>query len=227
MLPNHIGIIMDGNRRWAKAHNQSLSEGHLHGYKVLSKLSRYALLEKGIPYVSAFVFSTENWARAKEEISFLMGLVTRGLKEYLEDFHRNNIKILILGSREKLGKDIIKALEYAEQRTKNNIGGTLALCFNYGGQTEIVDAVKKISKAGVDIDNLNPEVFEKYLYKPELPPVDIIVRTSGEQRTSGFMLWQAAYAELMFINKHWPDFTTKDIDEVLAEFANRQRRFGK
>ncbi|HEU5004898.1 MAG TPA: polyprenyl diphosphate synthase [Candidatus Saccharimonadales bacterium] len=226
MKPQHIGVIMDGNRRWARAQGKKPMDGHLAGYKNFYELSRYTFLEKKIPYLSAFVFSTENWKRTEEEVGFLMRLVTRAITEYLDDFHRDNIKILILGSRDKLSKPVLKAIEQAESKTAGNTGGTLALCFNYGGQQEIVDAAKAIIEQKINADSLDLETFESYLYKPEVPPLDLIIRTSGEQRLSGFMLYRAAYSELLFLDKHWPDFTPEDIDFALDEFANRQRRYG-
>lgn len=226
MKPKHIGIIMDGNRRWAKAQGLKPTEGHLKGYKILGDLSRYALLEKKIPYVSAFVFSTENWSRAEEEVGFLMNLVTKALDEYLDDFHKDNIRILVLGSRDKLSKKVLDALTKGEAKTKDNTGGTLALCFNYGGQEEIVDAAKKLLARKADPESLTPESFASDLYHPEVPPIDMIIRTSGEQRLSGFMLWRASYAELYFVKKHWPEFTTSDIDSALDEFSRRRRRYG-
>lgn len=217
---------MDGNRRWAKAHGLSANEGHLRGYKILRELSRYALLEKKIPFVSAFVFSTENWKRAQDEVGFLMNLATRALDEYLSDFHKDNIRILVLGRREGLSPKVLKALEQAEATTKNNSAGTLALCFNYGGQQEIVDAAKQLLEQKTDPLSLDIDKFSAALYHPEVPAVDLVIRTSGEERLSGFMLWRASYAEFYFIEKHWPEFTTADIDDALKEYARRQRRYG-
>jgi len=227
MSLKHIGIIMDGNRRWAKARGLKPSEGHTQGYKILRELSLYVLLEKKIPFVSAFVFSTENWSRAEEEVSFLMGLVGRALNEYLDEFHQKNIRVLVLGTREKLNSSVIKALDKDETTTKNNTAGTLALCFNYGGQQEIVDATKKLIKEGVSESQVTAESFAAALYHPEVPPLDLVVRTSGEKRLSGFMLYRAAYSEFLFIDKHWPEFSKADIDAGLEEFYNRQRRYGK
>lgn len=226
-LPNHVGIIMDGNRRWARARGLKTMEGHFKGYRNLHELALYALVEKKVPFISAFVFSTENWSRTADEVGYLMKLVTTALKEYLEEFHRSNIRILVLGTRERLDTAVIKAIEKSEERTKNNTGGTLALCFNYGGQKEIIDAARNLVKQGKSADGINDEAFAGALYHPEVPPLDMVVRTSGEQRLSGFMLYRAAYAELLFMEKHWPDFTKEDIDSVLDEYAKRQRRYGK
>lgn len=225
--PTHLGVIMDGNRRWARAQGLKTVEGHLRGYKNLRDLAIYALVEKKIPFISAFVFSTENWSRAEEEVSYLMNLVLRALTEYLDEFHEKNIRILVLGRRDKLSGKVVKAIETAEAKTKENNGGTLALCFNYGGHAEIVDAAKKLIERGIKVEDLSEEVFASELYHPEVPPVDMIIRTSGEERISGFMLWRAAYSELLFLEKHWPEVTTDDIDYVLEQYAKRQRRFGK
>lgn len=218
---------MDGNRRWAKAQGLKPSEGHLKGYQTLHDLALYALLEKKIPFISAFVFSTENWSRTEEEVGYLMRLVTRALGEYLDEFHRKDIRILVLGSRDKLDRGVLRAVEQAEEKTKNNGSGTLALCFNYGGQKEIVDAAKKLIDEGASAGNLSEESFAQALYHPEVPPLDMVIRTSGEQRLSGFMLFRAAYAEFLFLDKHWPEFTKDDIDAALLEYSKRQRRYGK
>jgi len=217
---------MDGNRRWARERGLKPTEGHSQGYKILKDLSLYLLIEKKASFVSAFVFSTENWKRAEEEVGFLMALVPKALKEFLNEFHEKNIRVVFLGRRDGLSQKVLKSLETAESRTAGNSGGTLALCFNYGGQAEIVDATKKLIEQKANAANLNEEEFAAALYHPEVPPLDLIVRTSGEERLSGFMLWRAAYSELIFIDKHWPDFSRQDIDSALAEFDKRQRRYG-
>lgn len=218
---------MDGNRRWAKAQGLPTMKGHFRGYKNMRDLALYALVEKGVPYLSAFVFSTENWSRTAEEVGYLMKLVTRALSEYLDEFHKKNIRIVVLGTRDRLDSSVIKAIEKAESTTKDNAGGTLAICFNYGGQQEIVDAARKLIKQGADPDKLDTEAFAEALYHPEVPPLDLIIRTSGEQRLSGYMLWRSAYSELLFMDKHWPEFTTQDIDFALEEYGRRSRRYGK
>jgi len=224
--PRHIGIILDGNRRWAKERGLPSIKGHQVGYDILRDLATYMLSDKHIEYVSAFVFSTENWQRAQEEVGYLMSLVLKALSDHLNEFHKRNIRILILGSREKLSSKLIEAIEKAEAKTSNNDGGTLALCFNYGGQAELVDAVNSIIKTS-PAGKISASDIDQAVYHPEVPPVDMIIRTSGEQRLSGFMLWRAAYAELLFIQKFWPDFTKQDIDEALSEYAKRQRRYGR
>jgi undecaprenyl diphosphate synthase len=225
-IPHHVGLILDGNRRWAKARGLKPIDGHKQGYQSLKAVGK-AGLKRGIKVVTAFVFSTENWQRSKEEVAGLMKLVLWVAKNEIEELHADNIRVRFLGSKEHLAKNIIKAIEKAEQKTLHNTGGTLALCFNYGGYQEIADATKAIIEAGVPIDDVTPEVIEKYLYAPDIPPIDLIVRTSGEQRLSNFMLWRAAYSELYFTNVHWPDFDEAELDKALTEYASRQRRFGK
>lgn len=225
-FPKHVGIVLDGNRRWAKARGLKTIDGHKEGAEVFKRVS-LAAFEKGVTYLSAFVFSTENWQRAKEEVSFLMKLVVRAVELHLDEFHKKNIKIIVVGSLENVPKSVLGAIRRTEEKTSANSGGTLALCFNYGGRTEIVDAAKAMLVSGVDANHLTEETFQACLYKPELPDVDLLIRTSGEQRTSGFMLWRAAYAELLFVSKMWPDFTVEDLSECISEYSRRQRRFGK
>lgn len=224
-IPKHVGIILDGNRRWAREHGLSPMEGHRKGSENFGDAVKY-LFNNGVSYVSAFVFSTENWKRAEEEVSFLMNLVIKLTGDRLKEFDDAGIRLLILGSRERLSKNVLKAIEKAEKITAGNKKGTLALCFNYGGQQELVDACSSLVRDGVSADAITPEVIQSYLYWPEVPDVDLIVRTSGEQRLSGFMLWRSTYAELLFLDKHWPAVTEEDMASALAEFAHRQRRYG-
>lgn len=225
ILPQHVGYIVDGNRRWAKQHGIPTYEGHLAGYNAIHEVA-VATFDAGVKYMSAYIFSTENWKRSEDEVSKLMGLVLRLLTSDLPIFDKHNIKLKILGSRERVGDKILAAIDDAEARTANNTAGTLAICFNYGGQLEIADACKKIVQSGVDANDITPELIGQNLYAPEVPPIDIVVRTSGEQRLSNFMLWRAAYSELMFIDKPWPDMTKDDVEDILKEYARRSRRFG-
>ena len=225
ITPNHIGYIVDGNRRWAKARGLSTYEGHLAGYNAISKVAT-ASFDAGVKYVSAYVFSTENWKRSQEEVGKLMGLVLRLLTTDLSIFEKNNIKLVILGTRDKLDKNIIKAIDKAEAKTANNTGGTLALCFNYGGHQEIVDAVKKVVQSGIAVDGIDADTIAQNLYGPDVPPIDLVVRTSGEQRISNFMLWRVAYSEFMFLDKYWPDMTETDVVDIITEYNRRSRRFG-
>lgn len=225
-VPTHIGYIVDGNRRWAKQHGLPTYEGHLAGYNAIQDIAR-ATIDAGVKYVSAYVFSTENWKRSEDEVSKLMGLVLRLLKADLHIFQENDVRLRILGSRENVSDKIIKAIDEAEEATKDNKRGTLALCFNYGGQLEIADAVKRIVAEGIAADMVTPELIESHLYAADIPPCDLIVRTSGEQRLSNFMLWRSAYSELMFLDKNWPDMTKEDVTDILETYKNRERRIGK
>ena len=225
-IPRHLGIILDGNRRWAKAQGLPTLQGHRQGAEVFKQISK-AAFKRGVQYVSAYVFSTENWRRTEKEVSYLMSLVIKVVDDYLDEVHQEGIKIVILGRREGLRANVLKAIQRAEEKTANNTRGTMALCFNYGGQQEIVDAAKLLMEQGTDPATLTPESFEQALYHPEIPALDLIVRTSGEQRLSNFMLYRAAYAELAFVDKHWPDFTPADLDAALATYAARHRRLGQ
>lgn len=224
--PQHIGYIVDGNRRWAKAHGLPAYEGHMAGYNAIQDVAK-ATFEAGTKYVSAYIFSTENWKRSEEEVGRLMGLVLRLLTSDLPKFAENNIRLRILGSREGVSEKILKAIDNAEKETAQNTAGTLALCFNYGGQLEIADACKKIIQAGIAAEEITPNVIANHLYAPDIPQVDLVVRSSGEQRLSNFMLWRAAYSEFLFIDKLWPDMTKEDVSAIIEEYTNRSRRFGK
>lgn len=224
-MPRHVGYIIDGNRRWAKKHGVPTYEGHLAGYNALKEVA-FATLDAGIEYMSIYIFSTENWSRSKEEIKGIMSLVLRLFTTDAKVFDERNIRLKVLGAREGLDTKILKAIDNLEEHTKNNTAGTLAICLNYGGQTEIVDAVKKIVRLGVGADEITQDLIAENLYGAEVPPVDVIVRTSGEKRLSNFMLWRSAYSELIFLKKMWPDMTKRDVIAILEEYANRHRRFG-
>lgn len=224
-LPKHIGYIVDGNRRWAKTHGLPTYEGHLAGYSAINDVVQ-ASFDAGIEYVSVYIFSTENWKRSEQEVSKLMGLVLKLLTSDLHLFDENNIKLKILGSREHVSDKILDAIDKAEAQTANNTNGTLAVCFNYGGQLEIADAFKKIIQSGVELEDVTPELITQNLYVPEVPSLDLIVRTSGEQRISNFMLWRAAYSEFLFLEKLWPDMTKDDVTAILEEYSRRDRRIG-
>ncbi|MBC7459132.1 di-trans,poly-cis-decaprenylcistransferase [Candidatus Saccharibacteria bacterium] len=225
IVPKHVGYILDGNRRWAKKHGLPTYEGHLAGYNALKDVG-IATLEAGAEYMSAYVFSTENWKRSKDEVKRLMGLTLKVLKSDIAEFNKYNVKLKIIGSREGVDPRIVKEMINAEAATENNTGGVFALCFNYGGQQEIVDAVKKIVQSGVAEEDVTAELIAQNLYLPDVPPIDVIIRTSGEKRLSNFMLWRAAYSELIFIDKLWPDMTKDDITAIIKEYSRRQRRFG-
>lgn len=225
IIPIHLGLILDGNRRWAKEQGLPLFEGHKKGYENLKTIGT-AAIERGIKYVSAYIFSTENWNRSAEEVKYLMKLLLWVAKNEVKILHEKNIRVRFAGTEQRLGKNIINAMGDAKEKTKDNTGGTLLICLNYGGQQEIADAVKQIVKNGTKPEQVTPELIGKHIYTPDIPPIDLIIRTSGEQRLSNFMLWRAAYSELVFVDKHWPAFTVADLDKALDDYTKRQRRFG-
>lgn len=225
-IPAHLGLILDGNRRWAKEHGLTTAEGHRAGVEALKSVVRSGF-KSGVKVISAYVFSTENWKRTKEEVKFLMSLILRVLDKDLEQLHKEGVKVVVLGSRYGLSGKIIAAIDRAEEKTRDNTKGVLALCLNYGGHQELVDAVKQILQARVDYREVTDELITQHLYHPELPPLDMIIRTSGEHRLSNFMLWRSEYAELYFTDKFWPDFGETDLDAALKEYTARERRLGK
>lgn len=225
ITPRHVGYVVDGNRRWAKKHGIPTYEGHLAGYNAVQEVVR-ATFDEGVEFVSVYIFSTENWKRSEDEVNKLMSLVLKLLTSDLHLFDENNIRLKVLGSTDNVRDKVLKAINDAEARTADNTRGTLAICFNYGGQLEIADAVKNIIQSGVPAKDITPDVIGQNLYYPEIPPVDLIVRTSGEQRLSNFMLWRAAYSELLFLEKLWPDMTKDDVTAILEEYSRRSRRFG-
>lgn len=221
--PRHLGIIMDGNRRWAKTHNLPTLEGHRRGAQTLKNIA-LAAKRKGIKTLTFFCFSTENWQRSKSEVDYLMDLIHEMFATRMNELQKEQIKITVIGQKDKLPKKVSKEIDIVEEETKHNAGMTLNLALSYGGRAEIVDAVKKIIKSGVDPEKITEETVKENLWTSD---VDLIVRTGGEQRSSGFLLWQAAYSEFLFVKKYWPDFGENDLDAALAEYASRQRRFGK
>lgn len=225
-VPQHLGLILDGNRRWAREHGLPIMEGHRRGYAALKTITK-AAMERGVRYVSAYVFSTENWNREKIEVKNLMKLLMWILKHEVEELNREGIRVRVIGSKLKLGKALVKAIHQAEEKTKHNERGTLLLCLDYGGQQEIVDAVKAIAASGVKAEDITPELISEHLYAPDVPPVDLVIRTSGEQRISNFLLWESAYSELLFDRHYWPDFQEKDLQAAFREYGKRKRRFGK
>jgi undecaprenyl diphosphate synthase len=192
----------------------------------VAKKMAIAAFDRGIRYFTIFGFSTENWQRAQEEVGYLMDLWYGLLINEFGDLEKRGVRFRLLGSRDGLSKRLVKAIDDTEERTRGNKHGTLGLCLNYGGRAELADAYRSLMRAGVTADQVDPGMIEKHLYASDIPPVDMVVRTSGEQRVSGFMLWRIAYAELYFVKKHWPDFTVEELDAALAEYTNRHRRFG-
>lgn len=220
---NHLGIIADGNRRWAKENGLPKIEGHTRGLKTIETLVAAAASE-GIPYITFYVFSTENWGREETEVSHIMKLAETKILKMAEKMAKNNVRLLILGSRGKVNPTLTSLGEKAEKITADCTGTTVCFCFNYGGEQEIADAANIALEADGEI---TPETIRKHLYHPEVPDVDMVVRTSGEERISGFMLWRVAYAEMMFIQKYFPEMNGDDIKEILKEYDSRSRRFGK
>lgn len=225
-VPNHIGFILDGNRRWARKNGLPTLEGHRQGYDNLRDITK-AAVNRGVKFVSAFVFSTENWNRTPKEVKYLMDLSYRMLTRDVRELNKEQIRVVWLGSRKRISQKLLKVIKDAEDSTLHNTRGTLALCFNYGGLDEIAHAARIVAEMKIPPEEITPETIASNLYAPEVPPLDMIIRTSGEQRLSGFMLYRAAYAELFFVDNYWPDFSEDDLDAVLAEYAARERRFGK
>ena len=219
-IPNHVAIIMDGNGRWAKKRNLPRSLGHKAGSENLKKLGLH-IFKRGVRVLSVYAFSTENFKRSPEEIDYLMNLFVKNFKKELKVFAENNIRVVF----SPLRSDVLEAMDEVVEATKENTGGIFNICLNYGSQYEIVDAVKRIVSEKKDVSELTPKEFEKYLYQ-ELPPVDFLIRTSGEYRLSNFMMYQLAYAEFYFTDCLFPDFNDEKFDEALQDFQNRDRRFG-
>ena len=219
----HLGIIADGNRRWARSQGLPSIEGHKRGLSAIKKLVEGAS-KTDIEYITFYVFSTENWGRSVEEVSYIMKLAETRILKYAEELAENNAKLVILGSKNKISPKLISILEKAEKLTEKCNGITVALCFNYGGEVEIADAATIASEVEGEI---TPQTIRKHLYHPEIPDLDMVVRTSGEQRISGFMLWRASYAEFMFMKKYFPEMSGEDIEVILKEYEKRNRRFGK
>lgn len=216
----HLGLILDGNRRWARQKGMPTMQGHKRGYENLKTIVR-AAVDRGVNYVSAYVFSMENWNRSKEEVKYLMDLALHLAINEVKELHKEGIRVRFLGSKERISDKLLKAIQNAEELTRDNTRGTVAICFNYGGKQEIADAVNACKK-----DTITPDDIEQHLYAPDVPPIDLLVRTSGEQRISGFMLWRAAYAELLFVDKYWPEFSVTDLDDAIQMYETRERRFG-
>ncbi len=226
-IPHHLGLIIDGNRRWARKRGFPTFKGHREGLKNLERIGDY-LLEKGVKVLTVYVFSYENWKRTEKEVSFLMKLLLNTLSDNtLKKFHKKGIRVKIIGNTEKLSNQLKKRIKIAEDLTGNNKKGTLNLAVSYSGRMEIISAIKKIIEEKVLPEKIKEDFFEKYLYTKDTPHPDLIIRTGGEHRLSNFLLWQSAYCELYFSDKMWPAFNEKDIDIALNEYKKRERRFGK
>ncbi len=228
-LPKHIAIIMDGNRRWAKSKNMPVSFGHKEGAKTLEKIVRYAN-KIGIKYITVYAFSTENWKRTTEEVTALMNLFQSYLDDYSKRADSENIKVKIIGNRQGLSEKMQKSIEKCMERTKDNTGITFNIALNYGGRDEITNAVKhiaeKIQNKEINIEDITEQMISDNLYTAEQPDPDLLIRTSGELRLSNFLPWQLAYTEFLFVDKNWPDFNEKDLDDAIEVYKSRNRKFG-
>ena len=227
-LPEHVAIIMDGNRRWAKKNNLNTPQGHKEGAENLKRIAKFAN-KIGIKYLTVYAFSTENWKRSQEEVGAIMKL----LKFYLLDFFNwsdENIKINVLGRIAELPKDLQDQIHKIEEKTKNNTGLVLNICFNYGGRDEIVTATKNIAQKVLDgelkIEDINEKLFSNYLYTANQPDPDLLIRTSGEERISNFLPWQISYSEFVFTDKFWPEFNEQEFLNSIQIYQKRTRRFG-
>jgi undecaprenyl diphosphate synthase len=227
--PRHVAIIMDGNGRWAAARGLPRVEGHRRGVEALRKTVR-AANELGISILTIFSFSSENWSRPPSEIRDLLGLLRRFIRNDLVDLHKNNIRVRVIGERDDLDPDICRLLQEAEDLTRNNDGFTLVVAFKYGARQEIARAARRLVTEVVEgrlaASAITPELLSRHLDAPDIPDPDVIIRTSGEQRLSNFLLWQAAYSELVFVPINWPDFDRAALEGAIAEYRRRERRFG-
>ena len=224
-LPAHIGIIMDGNGRWARQRGQRRTEGHRAGIRAIRRVME-AADRAGVHHLTLFAFSTENWSRPRYEVATLMRLFEQTLQEEVDELHQNGVRIRVIGRRERLSARLCRLVEKAEVRTRENTRGSLNVAINYGGRAEIVDAVRSLARAGQDLRQLDEQMLAAHLYTAGLPDPDLIIRTAGELRTSNFLIWQAAYAELYVTQTLWPDFGAADLEAALADYAVRVRRFG-
>ena len=228
-MPKHIGIIMDGNRRWAKEKGKPVSYGHKEGAKTLEKIVRYAN-KIGLDYITVYAFSTENWKRAEEEVKSLMILLQNYLDDYAKRADTENIRVKILGDISLLSRGMQKSIQNCMERTKNNTGVTFNIALNYGGRDELIRATRKIAELAknneIQLEDISEETIQDNLYTKGQPDLDLLIRTSGEKRLSGFLPWQSTYAEILFIDKNWPDFEEKDLEEAIIEYQKRTRKFG-
>ena len=228
-MPKHIAIIMDGNRRWARAQGKPAGFGHKAGAKTLENIVRYAN-KIGLEHITVYAFSTENWKRAEDEVNALMMLLQNYLDEYSKRADSENIKVKILGDITVLSQGMQKSIINCMERTKNNTGVTFNIALNYGGRDEIIKAVKNIAQevkdGKIEVENINEELISNNLYTNGQPDPDLLIRTSGEIRLSNFLPWQLVYSEFLFIDKNWPDFTEEDLNEAIIEYQKRTRKFG-
>jgi len=228
-MPEHIAIIMDGNRRWAREKGLDIRSGHKEGAKTLERVVRHAN-KIGLKYLTVYAFSTENWKRTEEEVGALMLLLQNYLDEYSKRADTENIRIKVLGDISALPQGMQKSIQKSIERTKNNTGITFNIALNYGGRDEIIKAVKNISMQvkdeKINIEEITEEIFSNFLYTAGQPDPDLLIRTSGELRTSNFLPWQITYSEFMFLDKNWPDFEESDLEDAILRYQKRDRKFG-
>ena len=223
--PTHVAIIMDGNGRWAQARKKPRTDGHRAGIGNVRIVVRH-LAERNVRFVTLFAFSTENWSRPWGEVSTLLELLGQGIKAETMALHRSNVRILHMGRLDRLSSSLREGINEAIKLTKENTGLTLCVAFDYGGRDEIVQAARRIAAAGLPVDEINEEVFPRYLLSPSIPDPDLVIRTGGEFRMSNFLLWQSAYSEFYSTSVRWPDFDEAEIDNALEAYRGRKRRFG-
>ena len=228
-IPTHVAIIMDGNGRWAKKRNMPRVKGHYEGMQTVKKITKYAS-KLGIQYLTLYAFSTENWARPKEEVSYLMDLPEKMFTSFMPELMENNVKVEVIGVVKKLPENTRKAVEDAIEQTKNNTGLKLIFALNYGSKDEIVTAVKRIAQGAANneykVEEIDEQLISDNLFTKDTPDPDLLIRTSGEQRISNFLLWQIAYSEFIFTKVAWPDFIEEEFYKALLEYQSRDRRFG-
>jgi undecaprenyl diphosphate synthase len=223
--PRHVAIIADGNRRWARDRGLPVLAGHVQGIEAIRPIVRRAR-DSGVETLSVYTFSTENWARPDDEVSGLFGLIDGAVRQYTDELIEEGVQVRVIGRLHEAPADVQRSIRAAEDRTRAGSRMTLNICFNYSGRAEIVDAARALVAAGADPNAIDEAHFAEHLYTAGQPDVDLLIRTGGDHRTSNFLVWQAAYAELVFCDRYWPDYSVEDFDEALAEFERRDRRFG-
>ena len=223
--PRHVAIIADGNRRWARERSLPVLAGHVQGIEAMRPVVRRAR-DRGVETLSVYTFSTENWARPDDEVTGLFGLIDGAVRQYTDELVAERVRVRVIGRLHEAPSDVQRSIRAAEERTAEGSSLTLNICFNYSGRAEIIDATRALMAARVDPNRIDEGHFAEHLYTAGQPDVDLLIRTGGDQRTSNFLLWQAAYAELVFCAKYWPDFTPDDFDAALTEYERRERRFG-
>lgn len=226
-IPQHLGIIIDGNRRWAKKRNLPTFWGHKKGLDNLKKIAKYAF-KRGVKYLTIFAFSTENWKRDKKEVNYLMNLLKNAFsKKYIDEMMKNQVRVNFIGQTKRLPKEVQKKIKEVEKITKSNKKHIFNIAISYGGRADIVEATRKIINKDIESKDLNEETFSRFLWTKGMPDPDLVIRTGGEKRISNFLIWQMAYSELYFSQKFWPDFGEDDLDKAFLDYSRRQRRFGK